>query len=258
MTNREKARAYFTAVNQYDAAAVEAMVEEDYIQHNPFVPTGRAAFLSLLPKLKQHGSQIHNARIVHDGHFVAMHHHWTNATPFGKDEMVAFHVIRFNASGRIAEHWNVNGEKCGPNPSGRSLIDGATTIEDLEKTQANKAIIAELFRGLTTHLTPTDFLPLFFQKEFRQHHPAVADGHEGYVRAQRKGVLSVVYERQHIIIGEGNFVLSVSEGRQFETPMALYDLFRLEQEKIAEQWNVYQAIPLTGLANQNTMFHFFG
>ncbi|MCB0417981.1 MAG: nuclear transport factor 2 family protein [Bdellovibrionaceae bacterium] len=106
MTNKEKARAYFSAVNRYDTMAIEAMVDENYIQHNPNVPTGRAAFLALIPKLQAHQTQIENIRILEDGDFVAMHHRWKNAWPLGGESLVAFHVIRFDSAGLIAEHWS--------------------------------------------------------------------------------------------------------------------------------------------------------
>lgn len=125
------------------------MVDENYIQHNPFVPTGRAAFVSLLPKLRQHRSQIENIRMLQDGSYIVMHHQWKNATPFGKDEMVAFHIIRFDEAGLIAEHWSVNTERTSPNSSGRTLIDGETAIEDLEETETNRAKIVELFHQWT-------------------------------------------------------------------------------------------------------------
>lgn len=117
------------------------MVEVNYIQHNPNVPSGRAAFISFLPKLKEHGSQIQNIRMLEDGPYIIMHHLWQNAAPFGADEMVAFHIIRFDENGLIAEHWNVAIEKFS-----RSLYEGETEIRELEKTLENKEIIAELFK----------------------------------------------------------------------------------------------------------------
>ncbi len=138
MDFKARARAYFTAVNAYDAAAIERMVDEDYVQHNPFVATGRAAFVALLPKLKAHGSRIRNLRMLQDGRHVVMHHRWENAAPFGHDEVDAFHVIRFDADSRIAEHWSVMAEA---SPS----HEGATPIADLDRTEANKARASELF-----------------------------------------------------------------------------------------------------------------
>ena len=107
MTYKNKAKAYFNAVNNYDVTAIRSMLCKNYIQHNPYVPTGREAFLALIPKLKQAGSKINNLAIFEDGAFVIMLHRWTCALPLGWDELYAFHIIRFDEEGLIAEHWSV-------------------------------------------------------------------------------------------------------------------------------------------------------
>ncbi|MEQ1876652.1 MAG: nuclear transport factor 2 family protein [Bdellovibrionia bacterium] len=237
MSNKAKARAYFTAVNNYDESTIEQMVDENYIQHNPFVPTGRAAFVSLLPKLKAHGSKIENKRMLQDGPYIAMHHVWKNAAPFGKNEMAAFHIIRFDKAGLIAEHWNVMTELVS-----QASVDGETEINDVERTEKNKSIVSEFF-GLWTDGTTKaqyDALSRFFHPGCREHGSRA----------------TVDYKRQHKLIGEGNFVLAIGEGILGEKPTACYDLFRLENGKIADHWNIYQEIPGTGLANDNTMFGF--
>ncbi len=124
MTLKNKAHAYHRAVSTYDTSAIEAMVHPDYIQHNPHVPTGRAAFLALIPRLRTHKSTIENLRILEDGPHVVMHHLWHNATPFGAETMAAFHILRFDEQGLIAEHWNVitplTSQSFGPRCLGRS------------------------------------------------------------------------------------------------------------------------------------------
>ena len=60
----------------------------------------------------------------------------------------------------------------------------------------------------------------------------------------------------HAIFGEGNYVMSVSEGIENNIKMAYYDLFRLEDSNVVEHWPIYQEIPSENLANDNTMFGF--
>ena len=62
MNLKEKAKAYFGAVNRYDEAVIEAMVREDYIQNNPFVATRRGPFIELVRKMKPSGFRILNQR----------------------------------------------------------------------------------------------------------------------------------------------------------------------------------------------------
>ena len=56
MTPTETVLAFVTAafVN-FDPEAAGALLKDDYIQHNPAVPTGAEAFLGLLPALEDSG-----------------------------------------------------------------------------------------------------------------------------------------------------------------------------------------------------------
>jgi predicted SnoaL-like aldol condensation-catalyzing enzyme len=45
------------------------------------------------------------------------------------------------------------------------------------------------------------------------------------------------------VLGEGNFVLTVSEGNFAGKPSSFYDLFRVEAGKIAEHWDTIETIP---------------
>ncbi len=41
LSQREKIISFFEAINTRNVATIEELVTEDYIQHNPFIPTGR-------------------------------------------------------------------------------------------------------------------------------------------------------------------------------------------------------------------------
>ena len=51
------------------------------------------------------------------------------------------------------------------------------------------------------------------------------------------------YDQVHKVLGEGNFVLVASEGALGDQHTAFYDLFRVENGKIAEHWDTIEAIP---------------
>ena len=51
---------FFTAVAAADADAAGSYLHPDYIQHNPFIPTGRDGFLGLLPILKLNNTTAEN------------------------------------------------------------------------------------------------------------------------------------------------------------------------------------------------------
>ena len=258
MSNKKKAKEYHTAVSKYDESTIKKMVHENYIQHNPKVPSGRAAFVSMIPKLKEHGSKIENIRMLEDGQHIIMHHKWINATPFGFNQAAAFHIIRFDNDGLIVEHWNVMEGIGLPNISGRSLFNGDTEVKDLQNTESNKSKITELFNTLINENVEgiIEKIPQFFHTEFHEHNAVLNDGVKNLIKTIKEGVFFPSYKKQHIVFGEGNFVLSISEGILSEKNTALYDLFKLEEGKIVAHWNIYQDIPTQDLANNNTMFNF--
>jgi predicted SnoaL-like aldol condensation-catalyzing enzyme len=54
------------------------------------------------------------------------------------------------------------------------------------------------------------------------------------------------YDRVHKVLGEGSFVLTVSEGHLGGKHVSLYDLFRVENGKIVEHWDTIEPIPPRG------------
>ena len=74
----------------------------------------------------------------------------------------------------------------------------------------------------------------------------VADGLNGFGAAMEqmaKDGQSMTYSKVHKVIGEGNFVLTMSEGAIGKDAMAFYDLFRLEDGLIVEHWDVIAPMP---------------
>lgn len=65
----------------------------------------------------------------------------------------------------------------------------------------------------------------------------------------------MIYTTTHQVLAEGNYVLAVSEGTYGGVPTAYYDLWRVENGKIAEHWDVMESIadPSTW-ANANGKF----
>jgi predicted SnoaL-like aldol condensation-catalyzing enzyme len=62
-------------------------------------------------------------------------------------------------------------------------------------------------------------------------------------------------EKVYKILGEGNFVLVMSEGLFDAKPTAFYDLYRLEGNKIVEHWDVLEPmLPREQWKNTNGKF----
>ena len=259
MNKKEIALAFVNAVTNQDEKKVRELVNSDYIQHNPFLPTGLDAFVGLLPVLKENGTKAKAHRVIEDGNFVAIHHFWTGAKPFGADEMVSFDILRFDGNGKIAEHWDALMPNTPPNPSGRTLVDGPTEIKDLNKTERNKKFVEQLVNDILHGKNPDKVTDYISTETYHQHNPQIADNLDGLQKAFQYLISNnnmFRYTKFHKVIGEGNFVLTINEGEWNGKSQVFYDLFRLENGKAVEHWDVIQEIPTEGLANDNGMFGF--
>jgi predicted SnoaL-like aldol condensation-catalyzing enzyme len=248
---------FLGAVLQGDVDTMREVANADYIQHNPFIPTGLEPFIGLLPVLQEAGTTAENIRMFEDGNYVFMHNIWRNADPFGAPEMVAFDIIRVDENGKVAEHWDALQPLVTETASGRSQTDGPTEVTDLEKTEANKALAVALIEDVLMGKNPAKITEYISAESYAQHNPMIKDGLAGIVEAVETLTAQnnmFVYKEIHAVLGEGNFVLTVSEGEWGGKPHAFYDLFRVEDGKMVEHWDVIQEVPTTGLANTNGMF----
>jgi predicted SnoaL-like aldol condensation-catalyzing enzyme len=195
-----------------------------------------------------------------DGDYVFMHNIWRNAKPFGADEMVAFDIIRVDENGKVAEHWDAMTVLVKETASGRTQTDGPTTVEDLDKTEANKALAVSLIEDVLMGKNPSKIGDYISSEEYHQHNPQIKDGLTGIIEAveyltSQNNMFK--YTKIHKVLGEGNFVLTVSEGEwNGGKKHVFYDLFRMKDGKIVEHWDVIQEIPTEGLAHNNGMFGF--
>ena len=252
-SNTEKAIALLESLNTGDTGPVAYINPNKYIQHNLDVGDGLAGFGEVVQNAPPQGFKANVHRAFADGDYVVTH---TEYDFFGPKD--GFDVFRFE-DGLIVEHWDNLTDITPPNPSGRTQFDGPTKITDIEKTTANKAVV----EGFVTDVLmngETDKLTVYINPEkYLQHNSAVADGLDGLGAALKyfaDNGLVMEYDNVHKILGQGNFVLSMSEGKFGENEhSAFYDLFRLENGQIVEHWDVIQPIPpKTEWKNSNGKF----
>ena len=259
MSNKEIVGTFLGAVLKNDPETMRQVANADYIQHNPFLPTGLEPFIQMLPVLQENGTTAENIRMFQDGNYVFMHNIWRNAKPFGADEMVSFDIIRIDEKGKVAEHWDAMTALVKETANGRTQTDGPTEVKDLEKTEANKALARTLVEDVLMGKNPSKITDYISAETYHQHNPGIKDGLQGiteaveYLTSQNN---MFKYTKIHKVLGEGNFVLTVSEGQWNDTNNVFYDLFRIENDKVVEHWDVIQPIPTEGLANDNGMFGF--
>jgi len=260
--HKNTVRTLLDAVNAYDADAARAVLRPEYRQHNPHIPDGAEGLLSLFPVLKQENVTVETVLTLEDGHNAVAFNRWSNAKIFGHgcDEMVSFDFFDFHEDGRMAAHWDAMMCDTPPNASGHGLTDNISPITDLELTEENKAKLTAAFDVFVNGTPEEAFATLqtTFHADYIQHNPDGSDGIEGFLAAQMSSEVTPRWQftKLHKLIGEGNYVLAISEGNHVGVHSVFYDLVRFENGKVAEHWDVIQAVPTEGLANDNTMFRF--
>ena len=243
MTNTEKALALIQTFATGDTGAARALLDEHYIQHNLAYGTGEDAFTASVEYLASAPvkTTVNNIRAFEDGDYVFLQTVYNFA---GGGEQVAFDVFRFDADGEIAEHWdNLAPLADQPNPSGRTQIDGAMEITDLDKTEENKRLVRGFVEDVLMGQNPDALTSYFDGNAYIQHNTGIADGLDGLnaaLAAYAEQGISMVYNAIHLLLGQGNFVLAASEGTLGGTPVTYYDLFRVENGKIAEHWDIIE------------------
>ena len=257
LANKEKAVAVISSIETGDLQAISYINPTNYTQHNLSVGDGLAGFGDVLQLLPEGSAKADVKRAYQDGDYVFLH---TKYNFFGPK--VGFDVFRFE-DGKIVEHWDNLAELASePNPSGRTQLDGVAQVTDLDKTEENKATVAD-FVNVILMQGDMSKINQFIDNDdaaYLQHNTMVADGLSGLGKALgdlAQAGMPMVYKENHKILGEGNFVLAISEGIFMNKEVAFYDLFRLDNGKIVEHWDVIENIPpRSEWKNDNGKFSF--
>lgn len=244
MTNKEKALALIETFANGDTVQAKALLADGYIQHNLAYGTGADALVGSVEYLAAAPvkTTVNNIRAFEDGDKVFLQTIYNFA---GAGEQVAFDIFRFNEEGKIAEHWDNLAVKAEPNPSGHTQTDGYEAVEDLDKTEENRELVRNFLIDVMQGKHP-EKTPEYFKGDiYIQHNTGIADGLSGLgaaLEALAGQGIQMIYDTTHQILAQGNFVLAVSEGTFGGSPTSYYDLWRVENGKITEHWDVMETI----------------
>lgn len=257
MTNTQKALELINTFATGDTEKAASLLAEGYIQHNLAYGTGRDAFVGSVAYLASAPvkTTVNNTRAFEDGDKVFLQTVYNFA---GAGEQVAFDIFRFDENGKIAEHWDNLAAKAEPNPSGRTQIDGTKEIKDTDRTEANRELVKNFLYDVMQGKHPEKTPDYFDGDSYLQHNTGIADGLSGLgaaLAALAEQNIQMIYTTTHQVLAQGNFVLAVSEGTFGGAPTSYYDLWRVENGKIAEHWDVMETIADKSIwQNQNGKF----
>lgn len=244
MTNIQKALELINTFASGNTEKAKSLLAEGYIQHNLAYGTGRDAFVGSVEYLASAPAKttVNNIRAFEDGNKVFLQTVYNFA---GAGEQVAFDIFRLDENGLIAEHWDNLAAKAAPNPSGRTQIDGTMKLKDLDKTEENRKLVENFLVDVMQNQHPEKTASYFEGDTYIQHNTAIADGLSGLgaaLAAMAEQGIQMIYDETHMVLAQGNYVLAVSEGTYGGAPTSYYDLWRVENGKIAEHWDVMETI----------------
>jgi predicted SnoaL-like aldol condensation-catalyzing enzyme len=132
----------------------------------------------------------------------------------------------------------------------------AAYAADAAQMEANKKVVLQLYEAAINQ-KDFDAAAKFLGPHYIQHNPRAADGAEGlkaflaFLREKfpdyHSDIKRVFADGDYVILHVHNIPTPGSRGN------AIIDIFRLENGKVVEHWDVRQEIPEQA-ANSNTMF----
>lgn len=128
---------------------------------------------------------------------------------------------------------------------------------EINKTEINKKIVTDFYEGVFLKHQVKEYADRYIGSQYIQHNPHVPDGKEPFVNYFTQYFKEKPQAKNSIkrVIADGDLVALHVHSVQNNQDLgeAIVDIFRVENGKIVEHWDVIQPITISS-ANTNTMF----
>ena len=221
-----------------------------YTQHSTGVRDGAEGFIEFFEPFLERNPvrEIRVVRGLEDGRYVFVHAY--QSLNDGEAEWVTTDFFDTDDDDRIVEHWDVIAPYAPATPSSHTSIDGATEVTDLERTEANKALVREMIEQVLIPGGDPTRLGEFIAEDCIQHNPEVPDGLAAFRRLALAPDRALQYSEIFLLVGQGNFVATLSRATWDGAPYAQVDVFRVADGIIVEHWDNAEPIgPREGWVN---------
>jgi len=144
------------------------------------------------------------------------------------------------------EHWDNIQTREGSNSSGHTMVSGPTRVTNHDRTEENRKIVQTFVDNVLINGNHLEIDTYISSEKFKQHNPRMIDGTAALIDALKHGSekrVRIQYKKNHKVLADGNFVLTVNEGTYNDIHSAIYDLFRVEDGKLVEHWDTVEAVP---------------
>lgn len=258
-SNTETALAFLNRLfNDRTPETALTLMGDVYFEHNPSWPVGPDGLTALSNDLDAgEGALVETHATVESGDVVAIHSSYQlNAflEPDGSPGSVAVDIFRFDAAGRIIEHWGAIQDTVPPEltTSGRSMVAGSSDPTSDDGTTANSAVVQRLYDEVFPD-SDTALLDELFADQYIDHNPQAIDRTNRLRSLIEAGPIEAEVAR---IVALGNLVFV--HVHYLNAPLGdngAVDIFRVEDGRITEHWDVFQpTVPASESPSGNDMF----
>lgn len=243
-----------------EADAIEKYWAKNYVQHNPTIGNGREVLQAFTLENRSENFNFEMGSIMAEGDFVAVH---SRLTGFSETPLILVDIYRVKL-GKIVEHWDVIQEEVPASESvnGNAMFPIESVMFPSRDEEANRALAVSVINNVFG-LGNIDMIDEVYDESYIQHNPFIPNGRE----VVKDVIRSINPEEFSFEVGfamaYGDFVLLHSRvqgfpGFDIEGGLIAVDIFRFEDGKIMEHWDVVQEeVVLQDTANGNPMFPVF-
>lgn len=194
--------------------------------------------------LKNNTDVLSIARVIEDGNFVAFH---LLAKKDDATNVVAFTVLEIE-NGTVKQTLHTETPYLDqPTPSGHTQLDGPTAIDTTFDTENTKRIVIDTINATLMGGPHMDHVRDYMGDHYIQHHIGVPDGLDVVIKGVamlKKASKESIYTKINYVIAEGNFALTISNGHAGGVQKTYYDLFRVENDRIVEHWDIVNPVQM--------------
>ena len=222
--------------------AVSRYTGDRYTQHSTGVRDGVAGFVEFFePFVAQHPDRdIRIVRALEDGQLVFVHAY--QSLDGGQAQWVTMDFFDTDEDDKIIEHWDVIAPYASATPSGRTSVDGPTTVTDLDATGANKELVRRMITDVLMPGGDPGRVDDYVSADYVQHSSDVTDGIEAIRASAIDPDRRLSYAEIVLLVGQGNFVATLCRATRQGTPAAQADLFRVADGLVVEHWDAAETI----------------
>jgi len=215
-------------------AAVLRNTGHRYTQHSTGVADGAEGFLAFFEPFVARNPKrdIEILRIFEDGPWVFCSAY--QSLNDGAAEWVTMDMFYTDPDGLILEHWDTIAPYTKDSASGADMVGGARDVDLTADSAASKALVLEYTKQVLQEGNH-DALATFVAPDIVQHATLIGAGLDG-LRSWCASDAAGAYDMLFQLIGQGDFVMTFGKRHAGGKDIAVFDLYRVAEGKIAEHW----------------------